>query len=194
MTGREILERAFTFKDYVYWYGGKGQLCTEQLLNQLAKQNPGIYTESYKKKARKDIMNGKKCIDCSGLICEAYGISHIGSSQIKDEFITCDINKALPGYVVWRPGHVGILIDEGHTIEAKGIDYDVSVFDFRPKDWKLSLFLPNVEYERTYSKGWHTDDVGRWYAYGEYTGCYYKNCLKKIDGMWYYFNSDGYVV
>lgn len=44
----------------------------------------------------------------------------------------------------------------------------------------------------TYTKGWHRDDSGYWYADTEHT--YYKECWQLINHHWYYFNLSGYAV
>ena len=45
-----------------------------------------------------------------------------------------------------------------------------------------------------HSVGWHTDDIGKWYATGTNTGEYFANGWHVIDRHWYFFNSDGYVL
>ena len=73
---------------------------------------------------------GSKTFDCSGLTSYAYGVAGIGidhSSASQASFCTKPISQAEPGDVVWRPGHVGIYIGGGTTIEAfspsQGIGY-----------------------------------------------------------------------
>ena len=39
---------------------------------------------------------------------------------------------------------------------------------------------------------WKKNSVGWWYEYSD--GSYLTNCWKKIDNVWYYFNSKGYAV
>lgn len=194
MTYEEILTRAFKYKDFVYWYGGKGQKCTEQLLQTLASQNPSVWTQRYKEKARRDIAAGKSCIDCSGLVCKAYGIQSMGSYFIHDTFKKLKPEEATAGMVLWKPGHVAIVVDENYIIEAKGIDYDVCVSKRENNSFKAGLYLEGYTYDRHYAKGWHTDNLGTWYAYGEHQGCYYKDCLAYIEGKPYYFDRGGYVV
>lgn len=73
---------------------------------------------------------GSKTFDCSGLTSYAYGVAGIGidhSSALQASFCTKPVSQAVPGDVVWRPGHVGIYIGGGVTIEAfspsQGIGY-----------------------------------------------------------------------
>lgn len=190
----DVLNRAFSCLEYVYWYGGKGQKCTQQLLNTLAKQNPGTYSTTYINKAKKDITNGKTCIDCSGLVCKAYNISNIGSYQIHDTFKKINTKDASAGMVLWKPGHVALVVDDDYIIEAKGIDYDVLVSKRVNNNFNTGLYLEGVSYNKEYSKGWHTDEVGKWYAWGEHKGCYFRNCYTIIDGKGYYFDDGGYLI
>lgn len=194
MTGREILEEAFKWKECVYWYGGKGQKCTESLLQTLATQNPNTYTRTYIEKARKDIAAGKTCIDCSGLVCKAYKYPMLGSYQLEEKLEHINAEQALPGMVLWKPGHVALVLDDRYILEAKGIDFDIIISKRNNSAFKCGLFDKYNEYQKTYEKGWHKDAEGLWYAWGEFKGCYYHDIYQVIDGVGYYFNSGGYVV
>ena len=73
---------------------------------------------------------GSRTFDCSGLTSYAYSVAGISighSSASQSSFCTKPISQAEPGDVVWRPGHVGIYIGGGTTIEAfspsQGIGY-----------------------------------------------------------------------
>lgn len=145
MTGQEIVNRAFRYKNFVYWYGAKGQKCTDALLQQLSRLYPNIYTASYIAKCRKDIANYRWAVDCSGLVCLAYGIDQIGTSQMLGPFKVWHYSP-LTGMVCWRAGHCGIYY-HGAVIEARGVDYDITASrKYDPKDWEKILYMPDVEY------------------------------------------------
>ena len=62
-----------------------------------------------------------KAFDCSGLVkyCYAvagYNVSH--SSRSLRVYCSKPASQAVAGDIVWRPGHVGICIGGGKTIEA----------------------------------------------------------------------------
>lgn len=193
MNSNEIIKNAFKYKHYVYWYGGKGQKCTQNLLNTLSSLYPHIYTKTYINKCKIDVQKSKYCIDCSGLVCRAYEIKDLGSSQLKDKYKKLPVKEAKAGMMLWKKGHIAICLGNNYIIEAKGIDYDVKISKYKDTDFTYALYAYDVEYIYEYSKGWHTDTVGTWYAYGTQKGCYYKNCCKEIDGKFYYFDENGYI-
>jgi glucan-binding YG repeat protein len=64
-----------------------------------------------------------KACDCSGLTMLAYGaagiwLPHYSGSQ--SAFCSKSVWDAVPGDILWMPGHVGIYVGNGMTIEALG--------------------------------------------------------------------------
>ena len=146
MTGNDIIKNALWYRNYVYWYGAKGEECTYKLLNTLSALYPGIYTTTYKQKCMIDIRNGKHAIDCSGLVCRAYGISNISTYEMPKYFAeyTGPIKN---GMIVWRPNHVGLYYN-GKVLEARGIDYDITdTRTYKKLDWKRVYIKPDVNYD-----------------------------------------------
>jgi cell wall-associated NlpC family hydrolase len=71
-----------------------------------------------------------KACDCSGLVLQCYkavGVSLAHSSESQAAYCKRPISQAVPGDICYRPGHVGIYIGNGRTIEAhspsRGISY-----------------------------------------------------------------------
>lgn len=134
MKSHEVIERAEDMikAGYVYVYGYKGAKVTRDAVNLLAKQYPSVYTSSIKSMALKKI--GKMGIDCSGFVCKAAGISHIGSTQIKSSasklYPVSDKSHVKNGMFIWRQGHVGLIkVDSKgnkYILEAKGTAYDLT--------------------------------------------------------------------
>lgn len=153
MTGEQACQNALKYIKYVYWYGGKGQKCTQALLNTLARLYPRIYTANYINKCKADIKAGRYCIDCSGLVCHAYGIPDIGTYTMNTDKRFQEY-KGTPknGMIVWNPTHVGIYYN-GNIIEARGIDYDVTMSrKYRPADWKKVFHVAGVTYTNNNAK------------------------------------------
>ena len=115
----------------VYVYGYKYETVTVSKVNQLAAMYPNVFTPSIKSQALKKV--GKIGIDCSGFVCKAFGIPHIGSSQLKSKmshlYKVSDSTNILNGMIIWRQGHIGIIeVDENGeawVLEAKGTAYDL---------------------------------------------------------------------
>lgn len=199
MTGKEIVKRARSLSRMVYWYGGKRQKCTTQLASALMKQNPGVWSDSYYKKAVRDIHEQKKCCDCSGLVCYSYGIPDIGSYQIGRTYkIWTGAPRA--GMIGWKSGHVGIFARDGWDspiIEMRGIDYDYQESrTYSQCGFTHVLYDPSADYDDADKKpGWHSDKSGWWYrhTYGTGPDTYYHDTARIINGHCYLFDSDGYI-
>lgn len=202
MTVQEIINRALWLgKHSVYWYGGKRQVPTVELAKRLKLNNPSVWNTEYYEAALKDVGSGKYVCDCSGLVCYAYGINDIGTSQFASKFeevAPLKYGKYIPGSVAWRSGHCGIIIDEdGHVAEMRGLKWDFCTNrTFTSGKFTKCYVLPGIVYSTRdpgHAPGWHKDNVGWWYATGWNPGEYYRSGFYSIDDNWYYFNADGYI-
>ena len=126
MTGQEIVNRAIELgKKCVYWYGAKRQIPTEELALSLRKNNPSVWTKDYLDAARADIVGPKLACDCSGLVCGAYAVPDIGTSQFPKKFTEYTGNSYIPGMIAWKKGHCGIIMNVHGTIaEMRGLKWD----------------------------------------------------------------------
>ncbi len=149
MTGSEIIRKAQELQHTQYWYGAKGQKATIALANQLRRQYPSIWTNSYYKKAIKSVNRGTIVGDCSYLVCKAYGIAQIGSYQIRERYPVYNINPKIGrnGMILWRPGHVGIFY-EGQVIALRGIDYGYNVCSLNVEHFTYVLCDMSVDYTK----------------------------------------------
>lgn len=146
MTGNDIIKNALLYKNCVYWYGAKGEQCTYKLLNTLSALYPGIYTTTYKQKCMADIRNGEHAIDCSGLVCRAYGISNMSTYDMP-KYFTEYTGPVKNGMIVWKQEHVGLYYN-GMVLEARGIDYDVTdTRTYKKLDWERIYINPDVNYD-----------------------------------------------
>jgi len=142
-----------------YWYGTFGQIGTEALLQQKAKQYPKHYASSRMAKYRSQI--GKQVFDCIGLIkgyvwSDAQGNITYNPHQDWSADMTLARCRErgpigsipeMPGVLVFFPGHVGIYIGGGEVIEAKGFAHGVVKTKLKSGSWRSWGKVPWVEYE-----------------------------------------------
>ena len=168
-----------------YVFGAKGEVMTQARINQLARENPGTYTSSYKAKAAKYI--GQHCTDCSGLISWYTGRIR-GSYNYHDtamERVSIDhLNESMVGWALWKPGHIGVYIGDGYCIEAKGINYGTIRSKVSATPWQKVLKLCDIDYtaeEQPKKSGWSQEDGGWRYYLGDngqpVRNAWYKDCL-----------------
>lgn len=196
-TARELLENInqFRIQEMKYWYGGKGEVATKILANNLRVQNPSVWTDAYYEDAICDI-NGKTMVcDCSGYVCIVYEIPQIGSYAIRDKFKVWD-GKPKRGMIAWRPGHVGIIIDDNGTMaEMRSLKYDYKENrTYKEASMQKILYSEDIDYDSVQSVGWHKGDEGWWYAYGNKQGEYLSDTLEDIGGRKFVFDKNGYLV
>ena len=197
-TGKEIVKEAKKLIGTPYIYGAKYSdgVLTESRLNELRAQNSQVITESYYAVAKRYI--GKRCTDCSGLVCWVYGMPNIGSWQLHDKFAKVGLDELKPGMMVWKPGHIGIYIGNNKVIEAKGLAYGTIESDINKTNWSCGLYSTDIIYETKKvdyeNLGWNKMDGKWWYATGHHKGDFLKNGIFEIDGAYYAFDGEGYLI
>lgn len=144
-----------------YWFGTFGQLATMQLYDNRKKAYPRYYTDL-------DYCNqfGVKVHDCVGLIkgyfwCDGpndgnYNYRSNGLMDItSDTLFEVSTRKGfglanmprVPGIAVFMVGHVGVLVDSCHVIEARGHDYGVIKTKLCERPWTKWAYIPNLVYK-----------------------------------------------
>lgn len=203
MTGAEIVTRARSLSNYRYWYGGKREVATVELANQLKRENPDTWDALYYSAALADVDGTTRVCDCSGLVCYAYDIGDISSYGIRSKYkVWPDAPRA--GMIGWRKGHVGIFSADGW--DAPIIEMRSRVYDYQCRrtyaecGFTAVLYDPAIDYSTSTGDdikkvGWHADNLGWWYRHTAGTGkeTYYYSTLVKIGRHWYYFKDDGYI-
>ena len=197
MTGQEIVNRTLELgKKCVYWYGAKRQIPTETLAFALRQNNPTVWTMDYLDAAKSDIGKDKLACDCSGLVCGAYAIPDVGTSQFPKIFSEYKGMNYIPGMIAWKKGHCGIIIDTHGTIaEMRGLKWDFCTKrKFLSAGFTKIFYNPSVIYEglNDVRKGWKK--VGDKWQFIKANGHSAFNEFLKIDGRWYYFDADHFMV
>jgi hypothetical protein len=143
-----------------YFYGGQGQVYTQEWADQLILTGKSTKDYCYRRAAK---WFGKKVVDCSGLIIEAFrSIGAYGDKTANTLFLISPESgkfNSLPanpyGCAVFREGikngqkakvHVGICIGNGQVIEARGVDYGVVQTDITKRGWTHWSKLRDVDY------------------------------------------------
>ena len=199
MTGQEIVNRTLELgRKCVYWYGAKRQIPTEKLAQILRKNNPSVWTMDYLDAARADIGGTKLACDCSGLVCGAYAVPDIGTSQFPKTFTEYTGISYITGMIAWKKGHCGIIIGSHGTIaEMRGLKWDFCTRrTFSSAGFTKIFYDPRVTYEgfNDNKTGWvRVDSKCKW-QYIKPNGKFACGEFLKIDGKWYYFNADYYMV
>lgn len=193
MTGQDIVRRALEIgQRSVYWYGAKRQIPTEKLAQTLKRSNPSVWTKEYLDAARADIGEGKLACDCSGLVCGAYAVPDIGTSQFLKKFVEYTGVSYIPGMIAWKKGHCGIILNStGLIAEMRGLKWDFCTKrTFSSAGFTKIFYSPEVTYAgfNGAKMGWNkTGDI---WQYIKPNGRYACNEFLKIGGSWYYFNAD----
>ncbi|MCQ4022846.1 NlpC/P60 family protein [Ruminococcus sp. zg-924] len=146
-----------------YVYGGYGQVCTVQYLNQQASLYPGSNEAGGPMRTVGEQWLGRRVVDCIGLI-KSYAWYNPSDGSINsgaNGFTDCGANSIwsnvkesgdistipeIPGVAVWMNGHIGVYIGNGEVIEAQGTAYGVVKTQLKNRGWSKWLKIPNIEY------------------------------------------------
>ena len=133
-------------------------------------------------------------VDCSGLIwsyCGGDRMNMLSDAQAngRDWGYVSDGIPRVHGLGLSRPGHVGVYIEDGMEVDARGSDYGVcyqAIGENGWNNWDCWFKLTAVEYV---NNGWEKFN-GNYYYYEN--GEYIVDTSRTIDGTTYYFDSKGH--
>ena len=127
-------------------------------------------------------------VDCSGLIYSYCGGERIAMIETCTEQGSVDAGiPRIHGLGLWRPGHVGVYIENNMEVDARGDEWGVCYDEIGGwNSWTYWFKLAAVSYP-TY--GWEKFN-GNYYYYED--GQYIVNTSRTIDGTTYYFDSNGH--
>lgn len=95
----------------------------------------------------------------------------------------------ISGYARWYAQYSSTPSASGHDIWQYSSSYTIPGCSGR---FDVNLLENTALLGKRYTVGWHKDDKGWWYA--DTTTTYYKSRWAEIDGSWYYFKEDGYIM
>lgn len=133
-------------------------------------------------------------VDCSGLIwmyCGGDRMSMLSDAQANG-MDWGYVDNGIPrvhGLGLSRPNHVGVYIEDGMEVDARGSDYGVcyqQIGENGWNNWDCWFKLTAVSYP---TEGWEKFN-GNYYYYED--GEYIVNTERTIDGTTYYFDSKGH--
>ena len=134
---------------YIYWYGAKGEVLTDAVMNQLIAAYPEFYGKytpeqmtAYKNQAR-----GKLGLDCSGFITLISGI--FGASfQIWDKCVNkTDVVHCTAGSFLYKKGHCGLDIGYGYCMHIGIMGETITISKIQDVGFTDAGQLPNYNYE-----------------------------------------------
>lgn len=107
--------------EYAYFYGAKGQMLTESVMNYLIRCYPehfGRYSAEELAKI-KAYSSGKIGYDCSGFTGACTGSWKNSAGQIAECVeVTDNLVSGPAGSLLYRPGHIGIDIGYGYFLHC----------------------------------------------------------------------------
>ena len=133
-------------------------------------------------------------VDCSGLIwsyCGGDRLNMLSDAKAngRDWGYVSDGIPRVHGLGLSRPNHVGVYIEDGWEVDARGSDYGVCYQQIGAggwNNWDCWFKLTACSYP---DWGWESFN-GNYYYYED--GEYIVNTSRTIDGTTYYFDSDGH--
>lgn len=133
-------------------------------------------------------------VDCSGLIwsyCGGDRLEMLADAQANGRdwgYVSSGIPR-VHGLGLSRPGHVGVYIEDGMEVDARGSDYGVcyqQIGENGWNNWDCWFKLTAVTYPEN---GWENFN-GNYYYYEN--GEYVVDTTRTIDGTTYYFDAKGH--
>ncbi|WP_312372060.1 C40 family peptidase [Lachnoclostridium sp.] len=137
MTDQQVKEKVLDIVNNFntcYLYGGAGQLITDAVIDQKAKQFPSWYTQARISERKKLVGKQYYGFDCSNLLKSIlWGWSNgkqgvYNSNTVPDtnanglinlcENVSTDMTDIKPMELIWFSGHVGLYLGNGECIEC----------------------------------------------------------------------------
>lgn len=152
-----------------YVYGGYGQICTKQYLDQQASLFPGNNEAGGEMRKVGEKWLGKRVCDCIGLI-KSYAWYNADSGEIvagSNGFTDCGANSIwssvtesgsisnmpdTPGLAVWMNGHIGVYIGNGEVILMKKTSVSIMYDDEKLNAIRLYMSQRDLDFKEELEK------------------------------------------
>lgn len=146
-TYKELLEHCKKHSDWMYVYGMKGEVLTNEKYVSLKKQYGNMVWNSDAKKI------GKVCCDCSGLISSCTGILRNSTSfkaNAPQTVSIAELKKNWSKYIgwgLWLQGHIGVVSDtEGYYYAMDGSARNWVHYPLSKNSWTHCIQLCDIDY------------------------------------------------
>ena len=137
--------------DYAYFFGAKGQVLTDSVMEALWNAYPNHFSR-YTAAEKKRIFNysrGKIGYDCSGFVGKCVGDMVYSGALIEHCPVKArTIAEGVAGSIVWKQGHVGLDIGYGFYVHfpAELHSCELGRFSENKVPWERSGQHKNLDY------------------------------------------------
>lgn len=155
-TSEQVIARARAIYEdranRAYLYGAKGQIGSDAQVDQLWSIYPShfqatVINKGYTKEQLKDYVRGKKCQDCSGLVCEIIGAPVQSSTTLIQNCTEYATPVDAPGgWVQWKAGHIGQDQGDGTFIHTPTEMRSIEIGRVREYNWTKGGKSKYVDY------------------------------------------------
>lgn len=148
-TAKGLIEHCKAASGWMYVYGAKGEILTQEKYNWLKRQYGSMVWDS-------DISKiGQVCCDCSGLISSYTGVLRGSTSyealapeKVSIEELKSDWNKYV-GWALWMPGHIGVVSDtEGYYYAMDGSARNWKHYPLSRNGWTKCIKIVDIDYSK----------------------------------------------
>ena len=158
MTYYEVIKKALTMfyhrDEYAYFYGAKGQVLTDEVMNTLISLEPSYFSKYTTQElcAYKAFSRGKIGLDCSGFVSAVVGVQNYSTGHYHDgaEKTTPLLGTEGNGLYSSFGGkgrHVGIDIGYGFFLHMPKEGHTIELGRIAEYEWEHSFHFANINYE-----------------------------------------------
>lgn len=158
MTYYEVIKKAlymFYHRDeYAYFYGAKGQVLTDEVMDTLISLEPAYFSKytTQELAAYKTFSRGKIGYDCSGFVSAVVGVANYSTGHYHDgaEKTTPLLGTEGNGLYTTFGGtgkHVGLDIGYGFFLHVPNMGHTIELGRIAEYEWEHSFHFANINYE-----------------------------------------------